>query len=611
MLKVLNKKYEKLHIFNLPLNILIEHVFSNNLYFLFDDEIFCKYIIENLKNIDFKYLLKILSLESVTQYIRMVDLLDFFYLLNDEEKITLLNLTHIQKFFFKKHFLSYKKLDLGFSSLESYKILLKMFPDEEKRAIILRGVKDEDFVFSYLKSHKFSEVYLFSIVSKFSEDEHIIPFLNLFNSSHKSFLISKLHSEEYKKAHFDELSLSEQLKFIFTKDDTVKCKFIEEGFYPEFIIPSLNDLNKLFSYFLRLKDYDKQLIVLQKVKNDNIKFGLFQVMNLENHYIEVLLYLYSTVTDSEIRKKIKDLIADKGIIEAIKSNDKNPKILTNDIEFSQTAFVDERITIGIEIECTNSYNDAYIAIKKLLSKWDIKEEATVINGVEITSPVLNYNLKSLKELKYVCLFLQRNNFVVNESCGGHIHIGFDYFEDITNLQLFYYLYVHCEDAISLMINRCGSKIRTCALTNARPIKDMMINAYGKYMSFTHLSITQFVSQMKELQHDRYTSVNLDNALSPQKNTIEFRIPNAEIDFDELNYNIIFITRLIYIAKNLPLESLDEKTLQKIMSLSSDIPLCDKRDILLDLMFNEIDLKNIYFDRFESNLELNKEFSQKL
>ena len=70
MLKVLNKKYEKLHIFNLPLNILIEHVFSNNLYFLFDDEIFCKYIIENLKNIDFKYLLKILSLESVTQYIK-------------------------------------------------------------------------------------------------------------------------------------------------------------------------------------------------------------------------------------------------------------------------------------------------------------------------------------------------------------------------------------------------------------------------------------------------------------------------------------------------------------------------------------------------------------
>lgn len=611
MQQVLNKKYEDLHIFNLPINVLIEHIFLNNLYFLFDDEIFCRYVIENLKNIDLKYLLKIFSIENITKYIRLIDLMDFFYLLDDEEKITLFKLPHIQKFFFTKHFLNYKILDLRFNSLESYKKLLRMFPEEEKRVIILRGIKDENFVACFLKSCDFTELYLYNIVSNFTKDENIIPFLNLVNSSHKSILISKLHSEEYKKSHFDEMGLSEQLKFIFTKDDDVKCEFIEKGFYPEFIIPTLHDLDKLFSYFLRLKVYEKQLTVLQKVKDDNIKFELFQVMNLENHYIEVLLYLYSIIKDAEIKEKLSDLIEDKGIIEAIKSNKKSPKNFTSDIEFSQLAFVDERITIGIEIECTNRYNDAYIAIKKLLSKWVVKEEATVINGVEITSPVLNYNQNSLKELKYICQFLQRNNFTVNESCGGHIHIGFDYFEDITSLQIFYYLYVHCEDAISLMINRCGSIIRPCALTNARSIRNMMINTFGSYMSFTHLSIPQFVSQMRELQHDRYTSVNLDNALSPQKNTIEFRMPNAEIDFDELNYNIIFITRLVYLSKNLSLENLDKKMTQKIMALSENIPMCDKRDILLDLMFSEIDLKNIYFDRFESNLELNKEFGQKL
>ncbi len=611
MLKVLNKKYEKLHIFNLPFNTLIEHVFSNNLYFLFDDETFCRYIVENLKKIDSKYLLKILSIINITKYIRMVDLIEIFYLLDDEEKMALLNMPHIQKFFFTKHFLGYKALDLKLSSLDSYKRLLELFPDEEKRVIILRGIKDEEFVVNYIKSCNFTESHLFGIVSNFSKDENIIPFLKFFTSNHRSSLIIKMHSEEYKKAHFNEMVLSDQLKFIFTQNDDVKCEFIENGFYPEYIIPSLTDLNKLFTYFLSLKTYDKQLIVLQKVKDDNIKFGLFQVMNLENHYIDVLLYLYSVVTTLEVKKKISGLIDDKGIIEALKSSKKSPKVLTDDIELQFSPLVDEKMTIGIELECSNANNDAYISIKKLLSKWEMKEEITVPNGVEITSPVLNYNPKSLKELKYICLFLQRNNFSVNENCGGHIHIGFDYFDDIVQLQMFYYLYVYCEDIISLMVNRCGSIIRPCALTNARPIKSMMIKNFGKYMSFTNLSIEGFVATMKELQHDKYTSVNLQNALSPQKNTIEFRIPNGEIDFDELNYNIIFITRLMSFSKKIFSVPLDRNTLRKILSLSEITQMTDRRDILLDLMFTETDLKNVYFDRFESNLELNREINPKI
>lgn len=611
MLKVLNKKYEELHIFNLPFNVLIEHIFLNNLYFLFDDEVFCKYIVENIRNIDLRFLLKILSIENVIKYIKFMNLMELFYLLNDEEKMTLLKLPYFQKFIFLSRFLTSDILDLKLNSLENYQKLLEMLPDEKSKAIILRGIKNENFVVSYLKTHEFSEKFLFNIVSTFTKDENIIFFLEYFNASHKSILILSLESSEYKRTYFDEMCLSEQLKFIFAQDDNTKCKFIEKGFYPEYIIPSLTDLDKLFSYFLRLNDYEKQLIVLKKVKDDNIKYGLFQLMNLGTHYTDVLIYLCSTVTSLEIKKKLAELTNDKGIVEAIKSNKRSPKALTGDIEIESIPFVDKKITIGIELECVNDYNDAYISIKNLLSRWIMKEEATVLNGVEITSPVLNYNVNSLRELKYVCQFLQRNNFSVNENCGGHIHIGFDYFDDISQIQMLYYLYVYCEDAISLMVNRCGSTIRPCALTNARSIKDMMIKAFGKYMSFIDLSISDFVMKMQELQHDKYTSINLQNALSKDKNTIEFRIPNGEIDFEEINYNIIFFTRLIYLAKTLTTCKIDERTMQKIISLSDNLPLSDKRDILLDLMFSEIDLKNVYFDRFESNYELNRDIGQKL
>ena len=382
------------------------------------------------------------------------------------------------------------------------------------------------------------------------------------------------------------------------------AKSLEDDVVKGLNLGAVDYITKPFStrvLLAKINKYIKKENVV-KVKNITFDFDKMEVYNEGN---------LVNLTSLEIKKKLAELTNDKGIVEAIKSNKRSPKALTGDIEIESIPFVDKKITIGIELECVNDYNDAYISIKNLLSRWIMKEEATVLNGVEITSPVLNYNVNSLRELKYVCQFLQRNNFSVNENCGGHIHIGFDYFDDISQIQMLYYLYVYCEDAISLMVNRCGSTIRPCALTNARSIKDMMIKAFGKYMSFIDLSISDFVMKMQELQHDKYTSINLQNALSKDKNTIEFRIPNGEIDFEEINYNIIFFTRLIYLAKTLTTCKIDERTMQKIISLSDNLPLSDKRDILLDLMFSEIDLKNVYFDRFESNYELNRDIGQKL
>ena len=110
--------------------------------------------------------------------------------------------------------------------------------------------------------------------------------------------------------------------------------------------------------------------------------------------------------------------------------------------------------------------------------------------------------------------------------------------------------------------------------------------------------------MKEVQKDRYTSLNILNALNPDKRTIELRLPNGTIDFKELNLNIILYTRILEKAKYFSENVSDKIALKKLLSLSSDMDILDKKNILLDILFDDdYELKNILYDRFEANYNL--------
>ena len=81
---------------------------------------------------------------------------------------------------------------------------------------------------------------------------------------------------------------------------------------------------------------------------------------------------------------------------------------------------------------------------------------------------------------------------------------------------------------------------------------------------------------------------------------------VKLIFEELKLNIILFARLVSKAKELSHISTDDRRYNDILLLSEDILIEDKKDIFLDLMFDEVDLKNIFYDRFESNYKINKE-----
>lgn len=158
-----------------------------------------------------------------------------------------------------------------------------------------------------------------------------------------------------------------------------------------------------------------------------------------------------------------------------------------------------------------------------------------------------------------------------------------------------------------MFNKEGTILREGAIANAPFINENILNLYGKYIQTYANNLKSFATLLGNAQKDRYASLNIKNAFSLDKNTIELRIPNGTLEFNELNLNIILFTRIMQKSKYFSHNTDDKKLLKELLFLSKDIPIEDKKNYLLDILFDEdYELKNIFYDRFETNYHLTKE-----
>ena len=114
-------------------------------------------------------------------------------------------------------------------------------------------------------------------------------------------------------------------------------------------------------------------------------------------------------------------------------------------------------------------------------------------------------------------------------------------------------------------------------------------------------LNDFVKEIKGIQDNRYFDINLKNAQSKLKNTIEFRFPNGEINYDEVLLNVTLIIKLCMAAKKYAyINEYDEKYLP-VKLLQSDINKDARKNILLKMLFEkDKNLINLYNQRYESN-----------
>ena len=163
------------------------------------------------------------------------------------------------------------------------------------------------------------------------------------------------------------------------------------------------------------------------------------------------------------------------------------------------------------------------------------------------------------------------------------------------------IYTNTQDIFFDICNKKGSIHRPKLEYYAKPISNRLYLAISLHKFNEDEKLNDIVKEIKDIQDNRYFDINLKNAQSKLKNTIEFRFPNGEINYDEVLLNVTLIIKLCMTAKKYAyINEYDEKYLP-VKLLQSDINKDARKNILLKMLFEkDKNLINLYNERYESN-----------
>lgn len=523
--------------------------------------------------------------ETIEDLITTLEKEDSYYItqvfiyLNDEEKM---------KYCYKInriYFLDYMKtLDK-----KTQKEVITMHIDNLKKDYIIDFIESlesdlEKYEYLELLSDKLKDNLLGikNIILSMNDEQMKIISINAFlndKSYYKIDTIQKL-SDEAKELYIDSLEDSDAAKVILSFNN--------------------KELIKKYSLQKRFTKYRSKLV---SATNDPTYIKeVFKSINVNKFRVNLITIL----EDTNLKRELTELLSDANLKSYLLSNEET--ILNNLItpvttsELGKTE-VDNKITIGVELECCNKEINNYTKTKTLLNHFDVKRDTSVRSGLEITSPIMHYDMENLTLLKSLCELLKENKFYTDTSCGGHIHIGSNYFTTKEDYLMLLYLYNNCEEILYYITDREYTKKRPSFDRYATKSKEAYIGAIDEGLFKKENFNKEITSIFNKINPDRYRGLNFKNIDSLTKQTIEFRMPNGEIDFTELLANIKLFSRLIEMSHKLNyLEKTDPIKVKAFLigETKSDI---EKLNLLLDILFTTESEKQIYIDRYTKNSKL--------
>lgn len=205
-------------------------------------------------------------------------------------------------------------------------------------------------------------------------------------------------------------------------------------------------------------------------------------------------------------------------------------------------------------------------------------------------------------LNRVCELLKTCKFYTDSSCGGHIHIGASYLTRKEDYLMLLYLYNNVENIMYYITDKEGTIKRESVNEYAIKTKDIYIEAIteGKLNKDTKESI---IETLQQINQNRYKGLNFKNIGLFRKNTIEFRMPNGEIEFSELLANIKLFAKLIEMSHKLvdmPKTDITKLKAQKLCYIKNDE---EKLNCFLEILFSNQKDREIYINRYKKNKEL--------
>lgn len=275
-------------------------------------------------------------------------------------------------------------------------------------------------------------------------------------------------------------------------------------------------------------------------------------------------------------------------------------ILKEELKYRENIDIQDDATFGIEIEYEGLLKNIINRhIRKNYPKWNVKSDESLIVGSEITSPIMNDEIKYWKQLKEICEYLKKKHAITNDNAAGHIHIGTHILgKDIEKWRKFIKLYAIYEDILFRFLYGDKSSARKGIQEYSRPISDKIVNRLEKINQLEDIKqIKRVFPPYSKSQAINFMNINtmyIDTIY--KKNTIEFRSPNGTIDEKVWQNNINALIKLVINCKEI-----DEDFLNyKIKNHASEEKIYAYNEVYLkkalefiDLIFDD-DLDKIYF-----------------
>ena len=224
------------------------------------------------------------------------------------------------------------------------------------------------------------------------------------------------------------------------------------------------------------------------------------------------------------------------------------EILNHKIEYRDSLNLDPAITFGTEIEFAKlKLSKIDNVLKKENLKWDLKKDNSVTQlffhwslGGEISSPILTDNKETWIQLKKICHALKDLGAIETDLCGGHIHIGNQIIPKTIDSYINLFKLICIYEPILYRFGY-GEYIsyRSNAAQFAKPNRTRIRCLIKDIEAVECLKYEDLLLYL--LNSKRY-GINFHN--EPNKQTIEFRMPNGTIEEVIWQNNINFYTSFL-------------------------------------------------------------------
>lgn len=522
---------------------------------------------------------------------------------------------------------------------------------------IIISIKDHDKVASLIISNevKLDSHDIMNIIGLIENDRITWEIVNNFekcslNENQRYILLDKIKDDTYNKEiinNWEKFGLIPQdveKKILAMSDDQFKRDFIhnidsynltnDENIIPELIAEiacSMNNDNLKKDVLNHAEQYSldnmQKINILREINDDVYKREILDNYHSLGYGKDGVAGIISTIVDDNYKKNVINNSQQYGFsaseiaVIAMSLNDdkykKNIiKNLSNSISPNQkTINLPEKMTIGMEIE-SEGRNSIFVEKQKLAKGWNAKGDGSLSFGVEVVSPVLKPGSDAVEDIYQVCNTLNLCGQEISDRCGGHIHIGADYLDDVESLKAFVEICANTESILYIIGNEKGTTPREGTSQYSAPISGRVEQAIQKgSVSFDKIEdIDAFANEMSKIQgaQGRYVGINFQN-LGFDKNTIEFRLPNGSVNPDTWIENINLFGGIVKASKKISeiqkkdvyqVTNDEKKMLDSFEKLSQDnISEEEKLDCLLGLAVG--DEKQVYIDRYNENKELMK------